>query len=581
MTATNWTATATKADKGDDAAAEQVHNEALRLGIPLADIENAANWTEVGRMIAGKKVGSKLGLKVKDAGASGRHLIIEARAGTGKTTTLVEGLKRLMGVASDHPAARNPSPQQRAVWEALEESKGKAKTICFAAFNSAIAKELQERVPQGCVAMTMHSMGYRAIRDCFGGKVGVDEHRTDKIIGEVTGADVWDLRKDKPGFVEATKKLVDLCKMNLTDYSEREELVKLCSHYEVELEGYTDEIFALVPKVMERCKDVGRDMTVHFSDMIWLPVALKLAVQRYDLLLVDEAQDLNRCQQALAKMAGKRLILCGDPKQAIYGFAGADSESMNRMFAELPDCVKLPLTVTRRCGKAIVQEANKIVVDFHAFETNGEGKVSTGSFDRSAANYYAKSVQSGDMILCRVNAPLVSECFRFIKEGRAANIQGRDIAQGIISTITKLMKGKDINLPGTVTELVEKLSVWLHKETEKEQAKKFPSEARIIGLQDKHDCIFCFTEGVDTVAEVIRKVESVFVDRKGSDRKSGILLSSIHKAKGLEAHRVFLLEPKGATCPHPMATSDWQKEQEWNLRYVAITRAIEELVFVS
>ncbi len=34
-------------------------------------------------------------------------------------------------------------------------------------------------------------------------------------------------------------------------------------------------------------------------------------------------------------------------------------------------------------------------------------------------------------------------------------------------------------------------------------------------------------------------------------------------------------------CPHPMAKGGWQMGQEWNLRYVGITRAIEELIFVS
>jgi len=549
------------------------------------------------------------------------HVIIEARAGTGKTTTLVEGLKNLLDVPSDHPAAQNPSDQQRAVWDALNLSKGKVRTICFAAFNSAIARELQERVPAGCEAMTMHSLGYKAVRDTFG-KVGVDEHRTDKIISEVTGQDIWDLRKNKPGFSDTVKKIVDLCKMNLTDYSLQSELVALAEHYEIEFDGVSSsEVFELVPKVIERCKDVGRDRTVHFSDMIWLPVALDLPVRKFDLLLVDEAQDLNRCQQALAKKAGKRLILCGDPKQAIYGFAGADSESMDRMYRELkgescnrcdglgyvrqeeangmvravpatsgyvcamcgnrPKCIKLPLTVTRRCGRAIVREANKIVVDFYAADTNGDGKVTSASMNKNATDYYTKEVESGDMILCRVNAPLVSECFRFIKTGRQANIQGRDIGQGLISTITRLMKGYDIDQPNSVLELTRRLSDWLDKETKKEQAKKFPSENKIINLQDKHDCLFCFTEGVDVVREVIRKIEAIFVDRKAEERRAGILLSSIHKAKGLEAKRVFFLEPDGAACPHPMATTPWQKEQEYNLRYVAITRAIEHLVFVK
>lgn len=543
------------------------------------------------------------------------HLIVEARAGTGKTTTLVEGVKRLMGVGS----TLTPSPQQAMVWDCMELSKGKAKTVCFVAFNRSIAAELKTRVPAGCEAMTMHGLGLRAVRAAFrlfGGEGGVSEWRVRNIIGELVGRDVRDFQRENPVLVKAVEELVGLCKMNLvmhtvspaTEFTWEEELDRLASHYEVELNGQREKVYDLVPRVLERCKQVDKDGCVDYDDMIWLPVVLGLPVRKFDVLLVDEAQDLNRCQQALAKMAGRRLVLCGDPKQAIYGFAGADAESMKRMEQELGQtdrgCVRLPLTVTRRCGKAIVREANKIVADFEAFESNGPGKVTKAPFkgedtprpvsqmnDEFMAKEgikpkdqpkesYRLMVKDGDMVLCRVNAPLVSECFRFIKAGRKANIQGRDVGKGLVNTVKKLAGGEDRLGSCKVEDLIAALGLWLESEQKKEAAKKFPSEAKMIALQDKHDCLLCFTEGLGTAfaLDVVRKIESVFTDDRSV---RGIRLSSIHKAKGLEAHRVFLLEPEGATIPHPMAKSRWQVEQEWNLRYVAITRAIEELVYVS
>jgi superfamily I DNA/RNA helicase len=184
---------------------------------------------------------------------------------------------------------------------------------------------------------------------------------------------------------------------------------------------------------------------------------------------------------------------------------------------------------------------------------------------------YYYQVKSGDMLLCRVNAPLVSECFKFIKLGKKANIQGRDVGQGLISTINKM----DANDLG---DLQMKLSDWLHREVTKENNKRNPSDSRIITLQDRYDCINCFMEDQTTIEQVINSIKELFTDDKDCP---GIMLSSIHKAKGLEAKRVFLLEPEGATVPHPMAKTEWQQEQEMNLRYVAITRAIEELVYVS
>jgi superfamily I DNA/RNA helicase len=506
------------------------------------------------------------------------HLMVIARAGTGKTTTLVEGLKHLKGI----PTKITPSTQQAAIWEQLKLSAD-AKTICFVAFNKGIAEELKQRVPVGCEAMTMHSMGLKACTAAFPylrGKGGIDQYRVERLIEQELHADIRDLRRNKPVTINATKQLVDLVRATLSE-TDAGSLQELCYIYNIETNDSRDEIFSLVPRIVAACKDVARTGSIDFTDMVWLPVVLNLPMFRYDLLLVDEAQDLNRCQQALAKKAGRRLILCGDPKQAIYGFAGADCESMDRIGKELEDCVTLPLTVTRRCGKAVVTEAKKLVSDFEAHESNGEGEILRMAYPAKATplgvpevtweKSYGPTVRDGDMIVCRTNAPLVSQCFSFIKRGKKAVILGRDVGRGLTSLINKF------NVTDIPT-LTEKLSTWAEKEREKETTKKTPSESRLMAIDDKVDCILAFTEGADTVAQVIAKIDTVFTDDK--DIK-GIRLSSIHKSKGLEADTVYLLRPKGAECPHPMAKTPWAIEQEYNLLYVAITRAIKKLVFVS
>ena len=187
---------------------------------------------------------------------------------------------------------------------------------------------------------------------------------------------------------------------------------------------------------------------------------------------------------------------------------------------------------------------------------------------------YRGMVEDGDMVLCRVNAPLVSECFKFIKAGRKANIQGRDIGKGLIKTVEK-MKAT------TVEALIKALDQWLGDETRKEQARKFPSEMRITQMQDRVDCVRCFCDGIRPEAppsEVVAKINAVFTD---ASQPGGIRLSSIPNAKGLAAKRVFLLQLEMACVPHPMAKLAWEKIQEEHLLYVAMTRAIEELVYVS
>jgi superfamily I DNA/RNA helicase len=519
-----------------------------------------------------------------------QHLIIIARAGTGKTTTLVEGLRIIRG---EKPNV-DPSPQQATIWAKMRTGP-QPKNVCFVAFNRGIKEELARRIPPDCRAMTMHGMGYGAVRRAFP-DVKLNDDRVDEIIEELTGRDIWNLRKQRPTFLAATRQLVGYAKMNLVGvhphhldkgyapdvcYDEQgwdNVLADLASYYDVDLNGEQRAVFSMVPHVLERCKDVSRDGCIDFADMIWIPVALDLPMWTYDLLLVDEAQDLNRCLQTLAfKAIGDRgrLILCGDDRQAIYGFAGADCESLQRMEATLRATTRgvkvLPLTVTRRCGKAIVAEAQKYVPDFEAHESNGEGSVRSMGWKSVWSKQAATEVEDGDMILCRVNAPLVSECFKFLAQGRKANIQGRKVGEGLIAMLKRSKATQ-------VESFVGWLDEWHRRETQKENKRRYPSEARLIALDDRRDCLMVFCENEETTEAVIDKVNSVFTDDKDSP---GIMLSSVHKAKGLEADRVFILQPEGAGMPHPMARTKWQRDQEFNLLYVAITRAKKELVYVS
>jgi superfamily I DNA/RNA helicase len=513
------------------------------------------------------------------------HLVVLALAGTGKTTTLIEGLHEMRG----HKSKFTPSPQQKAVWDSMALSRS-CHSVGFCAFNTKIADVLRARVPQGCDAMTTHGMGNRTVRRAFGFLRDPNRDRVQEIIADLLHSDPRTLRREQPLILKSVDELVKLCKVNLVGLKDSLGVVHpdglLCEYedlarfYDVDLGEDSDAatILQLVPEVLERCKDVNRDRCIDFNDMIWLPIVLGLDFYKYDVLLVDEAQDLNRCQQLMIRRAAHRLILCGDEHQSVYGFTGADADSIPRMIRVLKStdrgCDVLPLTVTRRCGKAIVQEARRHVPAFEAHETNGPGLVTKRkfagkvTFDQKDMGYRSL-VQPTDMILCRVNAPLVSECMRFIKEGKTAVIQGRDVGRNLVTLIKKYWTS-------TLEDFIAKVTDWAAAEIAKENAKRNPSEDRILSIQDKCDCLVALTEGTNSLNQMEQKVLDMFTDDK---IETAINLSSVHKAKGLEAKRVFILQPKGATMP--MRTrSDWQRQQELNLIYVAITRAIEELVWV-
>lgn len=517
------------------------------------------------------------------------HVIVRARAGTGKTTTLVEGLKALRGM----PTTIVPSTQQRAVWDAILESRDRCRFVAFVAFNSSIADELKKRVPAGVDAKTMHSMGFAAIRRTFKFPVpDVDENRSKKIVAELLERDLDELMDEDALLVSCVTEVVSKCKMNLLAGTPAD-CAAMIDRFDVDFGGQEhgndraaereQATIDLVPRVLERARDVRKDNAIDYDDMVWLPVVLGLNAFRFDVLLIDEAQDLNRCQHALAKMCGDRLIFVGDDRQAIYGFAGADSESLDRLADELGatarGCRVLPLTVTRRCGRAIVTEANQYVTDFEAHESNPDGEILTHLFpiqrrngqtvELPDAETYLPLVKDGDMILCRSNAPLVGQFFKLFRRGQPAYVMGKkDVSKTISSLVTK-MKAKDCK------SLIEKVGFWLERETSKEQAKKEPKESKLVTLKDRHDCVVALAEECQTIKDILARIDSMFSDTS----RAGVRLSSIHKAKGLESDRVFYLAPGG----HRNRTSrmqGWEWEQELNLRYVAVTRAIRELVYV-
>ena len=178
-------------------------------------------------------------------------------------------------------------------------------------------------------------------------------------------------------------------------------------------------------------------------------------------------------------------------------------------------------------------------------------------------------LRPGDMALCRVNAPLVQVAYGLIRRNIPAAIQGRDFGQGIQALIRKA-KTEDMS------QLISWVQDYRDRELDKISKSKFPSESKMQMIEDKCDCLVFLTEGCQSVGELVIRVENLFV--ANGDRKKCVLLSSVHRAKGLEAERVFIIAPEKM----PLRFRDmqpWQLEQEDNLRYVAWTRTKRDLIF--
>jgi superfamily I DNA/RNA helicase len=101
------------------------------------------------------------------------------------------------------------------------------------------------------------------------------------------------------------------------------------------------------------------------------------------------------------------------------------------------------------------------------------------------------------------------------------------------------------------------------------------SDQALQAIEDNADTITAIAEECTDVQGVLDALEDLFSDL---DRPC-VVLSTVHKAKGLEAATVFILGPE--LLPAPWAESANEKEQERNIHYVAVTRAMERLVYVK
>jgi len=121
--------------------------------------------------------------------------------------------------------------------------------------------------------------------------------------------------------------------------------------------------------------------------------------------------------------------------------------------------------------------------------------------------------------------------------------------------------------------LASKLRDYRYKEVERLQAAG--KDSAVQNVHEKCDTLNALMEGMRDLSELRVTITTIFDD----ESKVGVVLSSIHRAKGDEAQRVWIMHPE--LLPHPKAVQPWQQEQERHLEYVAITRSLDELIWVD
>jgi DNA helicase-2/ATP-dependent DNA helicase PcrA len=457
---------------------------------------------------------------------------VQAVAGSGKTTTVLKSIKMMQG------------------------------SVFMTAFSSKIAEELKERLfadlIQNATAKTVHSFGKAALHRGIGNSELVN-WKARKTVETILAGDKNDSMAFRTGLVHASR----YAKLTMTDPSDVVAVFDLIDHFSLDImEEELEPMLEFLPKVMKAMEENVREHD--FDDMVWLPVKLGMAVPKHDWLLVDEAQDLNAmCRTLLLRSVrtGGRVMSVGDPYQSIFGFTGADIESMEK-FALLTNATPLPLSICYRCPSRHVALARRIVPEIEAAPN-----AITGSIGIIHESSMLARVKNDDVILCRTNAPLASLAMDFLRRGVKVTIMGKEeIASGLKRLIEKY-RGSDLD------DCLNRLSRYAEKQCARLRAQDKDAQAEL--LRDRIETIHILADGLYTVAELISKIDTIFADTPGH----GITLSTVHRAKGLEFENVFIMRPE--LIPFPFAKKDWEKTQEMNLKYVSLTRSKGGLYFVE
>lgn len=479
---------------------------------------------------------------------------------------------RITDAALTEPFKHTPSPHQQAIFDWIAKGKGSLLVKAVAGSGKTTSMIMGLRYIPGLKearavsARTFHSVGFSAVCKRLGLKT--NEVKADgsklKNLAKTTFSPA-----DYEDYSDFAIRLVSLAKGEgigpLTSDTAGAWL-NLINHHDlfIDADGATEERGVdLARALLRRSNETTTSGSIDYDDMLYLPLLWKLKLWQNDWVIVDECQDTNPVRRAIIKLAlrpGGRLIAVGDEKQAIYGFTGASHDAMDLIRHDF-NCSELPLTVSYRCPHAVAVKVSPLVPHFSVPEAAIRGEVVSLPLAEAV-----KRLGPADAVLCRQTAPLVGLAFRLIAHGIGCHVLGKEIGAGL-AALVKNQRAKGIE------HLLAKLQVYCDREIAKHMARG--EEGKAEGVSDRVACVRTvidhLPETCRTIPALLAKIEGLFSDANGV-----LSLATVHKVKGREFRRVAILRPD--LMPSKWARQEHQAQQERNLMYVCWTRAQETLI---
>jgi superfamily I DNA/RNA helicase len=448
-----------------------------------------------------------------------QNIVIEAGAGTGKTSTLV-----LLG----------------------DEAKVQGRTGVYVAYNKSVAEDAKTRFADSVQPMTAHSMAYRAMLDMPNGKALLNKLRTTSRVSPVDASKLMGIpfkgfeTEDGSlagykvaGLVMAT--IQNFCNSASVDITER---------HVPKVDGMEDYQDALNAFVLRYARPAWGDLNLTTGKLkfqhdhylkIWALTAPRIDA---DFILYDEAQDANPCMAGVIQdqtIYNTQIVMVGDQAQAIYGWRGA-VDAMTRFDAD----ARLVLSQSFRFGQAVADQANVLLTYLNA-------PLRLSGFDKVPST--VEPLSEFDAILCRTNAEVIAQAIMALDAGlKPAIVGGTSEIEKFTKAAAQLQGGKQTTHPDLVA-----FKSW--GEVQEYAQEDEGRDLRVmVNLIDMH--------GTAAIMDIC----STTVDEKDAD----VIVSTAHKAKGREWNRVKIAgdfrkpdTENGGTLSRPDAM----------LLYVTITRA--------
>lgn len=524
------------------------------------------------------------------------NVAIDAGAGTGKSTT--------------------------AAW-LIEECISPNLTIRYCAFNKSAEKEFQSKVQrQNCTIKNFNGMGHAAVIKALNAKnIQLDADKYKRLAQEWAQKAPFKL-EDKHGQIppedqdqeidDAIKlltRLVRLFMFNTTfttsgsgklclflgnDRSTGEMILADHDPNPANLQSIADRyglgglrfdenvqlVFGAVAEVLKRGEQMMiENSVISFEDQVYQPVVKQYRVWGSQIVIVDEAQDLSPLERALVdihiyRQGGGRVIIVGDPKQAIYAFKGADNHGFSNSMKFWGCDKSLTLSLSRRCPKNVAKFVQDRKPGYRSTDDAVDGNILV-----IKEKQMIDTVEVGDAIISRTRAPMVTIWRALVAMKKPALILGRGNTGPIINIIQLVAKRKTFRFEN----LIDELGSYAEKKVERMKKSK-KSDQDIEDFGDLMSTIFGVIEAVTeakSVDELIAGINQIFKESDDDkDAKNRILIMTGHTSKGLEFKRVFNITPeKFPLCWGGQSPEAY--EQEVNLSYVVDTRTKGDLYFVT